>query len=97
MIRMLIIVGAGVVGLIGLFMSLCGGGFFLMMGYDSLRSILGPRHDPSAVSALVLLLIPAFCLVVGASVFWACYKYVRKTMTEGDGKTAVKGRNGAPH
>jgi hypothetical protein len=84
MIQKLTIVVVGLLGLIGLLMSLCGGGFFVMMGYQSLRVIFGPVRDPSAYPALMLLVIPAGFIALGAVIGWNCFKYVKRELNRKD-------------
>jgi hypothetical protein len=44
--REITIIGAFLAGLLGLFMRLCGGGFCVVMAYDSVRTILrSSQHD----------------------------------------------------
>jgi glucan phosphoethanolaminetransferase (alkaline phosphatase superfamily) len=78
MMRKITIVGAGLVGVLGLLMSLCGGGFFVMMGYDNLRAMFGTVHDPTAYAAMILLVIPAAFMALGAIIGWSCFKYVKR-------------------
>ena len=63
--RVLAIVGALVLGLLGLFMSLCGGGVALM-GFT----------DRTAASLLVLSL-PS--LLFGLGLIWRCVRILRRT------------------
>ena len=76
--RKIIIIGAFVAGLLGLFMSLCGGGFFVMMAYDSVRNIIRSGHQDQMFGDLVLLAIPATFAVFGAVLFWVCFKFIRR-------------------
>lgn len=76
MMRKVIIIGAFLAGLLGLFMSLCGGGFFVMMTFESIKNIV--RSGRQDQGALVLLVIPAAFTVCGAALFWACFKFIRR-------------------
>jgi hypothetical protein len=77
--RQIIIIGAFLAGLLGLFMSLCGGGFFVMMAYDSVRNIIRPGQQDQMFGALVFLGIPAAFAVGGAALFWVCFKFIRSS------------------
>jgi hypothetical protein len=77
-VRKVIIIGAFLAGLLGLFMSLCGGGFFVMMAYDSVRNVIRSGHQDQMFGALVLLAIPAAFAVGGAALFWVCFKFIRR-------------------
>ena len=55
MMRIVAIVGGLVVGLLGLFMSVCGGGFLASMGYDTLRNLFG------RIAILALSMDCSFC------------------------------------
>jgi hypothetical protein len=82
MMRIVAIVGGLVVGLLGLFMSVCGGGFLASMGYDTLRNLFGTHRDPSAVNGLFLLLIPAGSLALGIVVCRSAYRILRKHLKD---------------
>jgi hypothetical protein len=77
--REITIIGAFLAGLLGLFMRLCGGGFCVVMAYDSVRTILRSSQHDQMVGALVLLVIPAAFAVCGAALFWACFKIIRRS------------------
>jgi membrane protein implicated in regulation of membrane protease activity len=76
--RKITIIGALLAGLIGLFMSLCGGGFFLVMAYNSVTNIIRSGQQDQMFGVLVLLVIPAGFAVCGAALFWACFKFIRR-------------------
>jgi len=76
--RKIIIIGAFLAGLLGLFMSLCGGGFFVMMAYDSVRNIIRSGQQDQMFGALALLVIPGAFAVCGAALFWVCFKFIRR-------------------
>ncbi len=76
--RKITIIGVFLAGLLGLFMSLCGGGFFVTMAYDSVRNIIRSGQQDQMFGALVLLVIPAAFAVCGAALFWACFKFIRR-------------------
>ena len=75
--RKITIIGAFLAGLVGLFMSVCGGGFFVTMAYNFVRDIFRGQQD-QAIGALVFLAIPAAFAVGGAFLFWACFKFIRR-------------------
>ncbi len=77
MTRIVAIVVGLVVGLVGLFMSVCGGGFLASMGYDILRSLFGAHRNPGAFDGLLLLLIPAGSLALGIVVCRSAYQMLR--------------------
>ena len=76
--RKITIVGTFLAGLLGLFMSLCGGGFFVVMAYDSVRNIMRSGQPNQMFGALVLLIIPAAFAVCGAALLWACFRFIRR-------------------
>ena len=76
--RKITIILAFLAGLVGLLMSLCGGGFFLMMAYGSVRNIFQSGLQDQGFGALSLLVIPAAFAVCGAALFWACFKFIRR-------------------
>jgi hypothetical protein len=78
MMRILGIVVSLLVGLVGLFMSVCGGGLLLSMGFATLRNIFGPTHDPGAAGALFILLVPAGSLALGILVCRKAYQILQK-------------------
>lgn len=80
--RMVAIVGGLVAGLLGLFMSVCGGGFLLSLGYQILRSLFGAHRDPSAINGLFLLLVPAGSLALGIIVCRSAFQILRKHLKD---------------
>lgn len=76
--RIVAILTGLLVGLVGLFMSVCGGGFLASMGYDTLRTLFGADHDPSAMSGLFILVVPAGSLALGIVVCRSAYQILRK-------------------
>jgi hypothetical protein len=76
--RIMLIIGALLLGLVGLFMSVCGGGFLIRMGYDASATIGRSGHWQDWLGALMLLSIPAVCAAIGASLCWFCVKSLRK-------------------
>jgi Na+-transporting NADH:ubiquinone oxidoreductase subunit NqrD len=73
--RKIAIVGAFLAGLVGLFMSVCGGGLLVMTVYDA---VFRPGQQKLMLSALMFLLIPSAFFVLGASLFWGCFKFIRR-------------------
>jgi len=74
--------GGLVVGLVGLFMSVCGGGLLVSMGYDTLRNLFGAHRDPSAINGLFLLLLPAGSLALGIVVCRSAYQILRQHLKD---------------
>jgi hypothetical protein len=68
--RALLIVGALLLGLVGLFMSLCGGGFSLMAVTNS--------------GALAILPIAVPSLLGGISLIWGCVRILSRVTDEPD-------------
>jgi hypothetical protein len=71
MMRIVPILVALIVGLVGLFMSVCGGGFLASEGYDAWRS-------PGPNNGLLELLLPAGSLALGIVVCRFAYKMIRE-------------------
>ena len=88
--RKITIIGALLAGLLGLFMSLCGGGFFVMMAYDSVRNIIRSGQQDQMFGALVLLVIPAAFAVGGAALFWVCFQFIRRRVDRTQGKNGER-------
>lgn len=78
LMRIIAIIGALVLGLIGLFMSVCGGGVMLSMGRDTWHNFFGAHHDPNAINGLFLMLLPAGFLALGIVVSRSAYRTLRK-------------------
>ena len=76
--RQIIIVVVFLAGLLGLLMSLCGGGFFVVMAYGALSNIFRSGQQGQMIGDLVLLAIPATFAVFGAVLFWVCFKFIRR-------------------
>jgi hypothetical protein len=82
MTRIVSILVGLVVGLVGLFMSVCGGGFLASMGYSTWRSLFGAQRDPSAANGLFVLLLPAGSLALGIVVCRFAYQILRDTFND---------------
>jgi hypothetical protein len=82
--RIILIIGALLLGLVGLFMSVCGGGFFIRMAYDSVSSLVLSGRWQDWPAALILLAIPAACATVGGLLCWISAKYLRNRMRDHD-------------
>jgi hypothetical protein len=80
--RVVAIVGGLILGLLGLFMSVCGGGFLVSIGLDSLHYLLDAQHHPNALNGLFLLLIPATSLALGIVACRSAYRILRKHLDE---------------
>jgi hypothetical protein len=81
--RMVVIVGGLVVGLLGLLMSVCGGGFMFSLGYGALRNLFSAHRDPSAINGLFFLLIPAGSLALGIVLCRSALQILRKHLRDG--------------
>jgi cell division protein FtsX len=82
MMRIAAIVGGLMLGLFGLFMSVCGGGLVVSMGFDTLRRLFGAHRDPTAINGLFVLLMPAGFLVLGIFVCRSAYQTLRKHLND---------------
>jgi hypothetical protein len=80
--RQIAIVGAFLAGLAGLCMSVCGGGFFVVMAYNSVRNVFQSGQLDQSIGVPVMLAIPAGFAVGGAFLFWACFKAIRRRVAE---------------
>jgi hypothetical protein len=81
--RQIAIIAVLLAGLAGLCMSVCGGGFFVMVAYNSVRSAFQSGQPNQLMGMLVLLAIPAVFAVGGTFLFWACFKAVRRLVAKG--------------
>jgi membrane protein implicated in regulation of membrane protease activity len=80
--RKVAIIGALLLGILGLFMSVCGGGFFVMFAYSAIRALLQPIPTPAQFGMLPFMALAAAFAVGGAISAWSCFRYVRKRMAE---------------
>ena len=80
--RKITIVGALLLGILGLFMSVCGGGFLVMFGYGAIRALFQSIPTPAQFGMLPFMALAAAFAVGGAILTWSCFKYVRKRMAE---------------
>jgi hypothetical protein len=76
--RIIPILAGLVIGLVGLFMSVCGGGFLASMGYDTWRNLFGAQRNPGAINGLFTLLLPAGSLALGIVVCRSAYRMLRQ-------------------
>lgn len=72
------IVFALLAGLASLFVSVCGGGFFVTMGFDAIRTMLHPTGTQTALAVLFVLMFAAACAAGGGWAFWRCLKFIRR-------------------
>jgi hypothetical protein len=77
-VRIVPIVVGLIVGLVGLFMSVCGGGFLISLGYDALQDLFGAHGNSSAFGGLFLLLLPAGSLALGIVVCRSAYRILQE-------------------
>jgi hypothetical protein len=68
--RYIAIIGALLFGIVGLLMSVCGGGFFVMFAWQ-----------PSGGTAGFMAVAMAFA-IGGGFLAWICFKLIRKLMAE---------------
>jgi hypothetical protein len=80
--RIVAIVGGLVLGLLGLFMSVCGGGLLVSLGYSTLSDLFGPHRDPGAFNGLFLLVLPAGFLTMGIVVCRVAYHLLSKRLKD---------------
>jgi hypothetical protein len=64
--RIILIIGALLLGLVGLFMSVCGGGFLIRMTYGAVTNIVHSGHWQEWPGVLILLALPAAFATGGA-------------------------------
>ena len=67
--RALVVIGALLTGILGLFMSLCGGGCFILLASTATTGIRGTGIMSQFVNALPILLLAASSAAVGV---WLC-------------------------
>ena len=79
--RPVTIILALVVGLVGLLMSVCGGGLFIITAYKAVN-ILRPAPQAGGLD-LVTLTISAASAALGAALLWVCYKIIRSARKRG--------------
>lgn len=81
MSRLIPILATLLAGLFGLFMSVCGGGFFITASYSAIRSLFlsGPRSGGSIV---ILIVFAAACAAGGILILWKCWLSIRKLMAK---------------
>jgi cell division protein FtsX len=80
--RFVAIVGGLILGLVGLFMSVCGGGLIASLGYDALRNLFGPHRNPNAVNQLFVLIVPAGFLALGIVACRSAYQTLRRELKD---------------
>ena len=82
MMRIVTIVFALLAGLASLFVSVCGGGFFVSLGYQALRQAFQPTGTSGALAVLPVLMFAALCAGVGAAVCWSCIRFIRRELSK---------------
>jgi len=80
--RIVAIIGGLLLGLIGLFMSVCGGGVLFSMGRETWRNFFRAHHNPNAMSGLFLMLLPAGFLALGIVLCRSAYETLRKNFKD---------------
>jgi len=81
--RIVVIVGALLAGLFGLFMSVCGGGLLIGFGNNAIRLLRSPAPQYFAIN-LASLALPAGCLIVGVFIVVKCVKKIRAALAARD-------------
>jgi len=79
-IRVATIIGVLLAGLLGLFMSVCGGGFFIGFTYSGVEALFKPMPRVNLADNLPAMALAAAFAVGGGFLFWKCVKYLRKQM-----------------
>lgn len=77
--RIILIIGALLLGLVGLLMSVCGGAFFFRMGYEAVVNLFHRRNPPDMYAVAIVLIIPFAALVIGVTLCLVCYRYLRRS------------------
>lgn len=80
MTRIVVIVFGLLAGLASLFVSVCGGGFFVVMGYDAIRRMFQPTGTNELLSVLPVLMFAAGCAGAGGWVCWKCVQFIRREL-----------------
>jgi len=75
--RILVITAALLIGLVGLLMSICGGGGFVVFAINVLRSVRGSGAASQLASATGVLLMSATCAVMGVGLCRLALKWLR--------------------
>lgn len=78
MMRIVMIVGALVIGLTGLFMSVCGGGFFITFLFSMATALFRRDAVATAIGMLPMMLLAGGCCVVGGLLVWGCARSIKK-------------------
>jgi hypothetical protein len=78
MMRVLMILGALLVGIAGLFMSVCGGGFFLVFMLNAVTAFFRRGAGAAAIDNVPMLVLAGGCCAVGVLLVWGCAKSIRK-------------------
>jgi TRAP-type C4-dicarboxylate transport system permease small subunit len=81
--RIVVIVGALLAGLVGLFMSVCGGGVLIGLGYNTVIS-LSRGLPANVVGNLFFLAVPVGFTLLGVFVVVKCVKKIRDVLKARD-------------
>jgi len=82
MSRALAVIGALVLGLLGLLMSVCGGGMTIGLVFSTIQSLPRTGHRGELGGALSMLTFAVTCLVLGIALCWQAVKLIRKRPRE---------------
>jgi hypothetical protein len=80
--RIIAIIGALLFGIVGLLMSVCGGGFFVTFCYSFVTSLPQSVGSRDAFGMLPVLALAAGCAVGGGFLAWYCFRHAHKRLTE---------------
>jgi hypothetical protein len=78
--RIILIIGALLMGLVGLLMSVCGGTLLVQLisqGFGALFDGHNGSGQQLGIGVLLFIVLPAGCLVGGGMLCWASFSYIR--------------------
>jgi hypothetical protein len=78
MMRVLMIIGALLVGMVGLFMSVCGGGFFIVSLVNLVTSSFRQGAAAANIGMVPMIVLAGGCCAVGVLLVWSCAKSIKK-------------------
>jgi hypothetical protein len=78
MMRVLMIIGALLVGIAGLFMSVCGGGFFIAFIVNIVTSAFRRGAASADISMVPVIMLAGGCCAAGVFLVWGCSKSIKK-------------------
>lgn len=75
--RLVTVIAALLLGMVGLLMSLCGGGFLLTLAYSAFTNSVGSGHPGQLLNGLTLLVLPAAFLAGGVLLCRWAWRFLR--------------------